>query len=99
MDGITFDSEAEARRYSELVLLVKANEIRDLERQVRIPLMVNGVKCGTSIIDHGYTVVSDGRKVLEDVKGHTGPGAVTSLWQLKFKIVEALTGIPVEIVK
>lgn len=33
LDGITFDSIAEARRYSELKLLEKAGEIRELELQ------------------------------------------------------------------
>lgn len=33
LDGITFDSIAEARRYSELKLLEKAGEIKELELQ------------------------------------------------------------------
>jgi hypothetical protein len=40
VDGITFDSKAEARRYSELKLLERANEIRDLKLQPRYPLAI-----------------------------------------------------------
>lgn len=39
VDGITFDSQKEARRYSELLLLVKAGEISDLRRQVKFELI------------------------------------------------------------
>ena len=38
VDGIEFDSAAESRRYSELNMLEKAGEIRDLKLQVRIEL-------------------------------------------------------------
>lgn len=38
VDGIKFDSLREARRWAELRLLEKAGEIRDLKRQVVIPL-------------------------------------------------------------
>lgn len=39
VDGIRFDSLKEARRWAELRLLQKAGEIRNLKRQVKIPLM------------------------------------------------------------
>lgn len=39
VDGIRFDSLREARRWGELRLLEKAGEIRNLTRQVAIPLM------------------------------------------------------------
>lgn len=38
VDGIRFDSLREARRWSELRLLEKAGEIRNLRRQVAVPL-------------------------------------------------------------
>lgn len=40
VDGITFHSAKEARRYQELLLLGKAGEIRELELQPRFSLMV-----------------------------------------------------------
>lgn len=39
IDGITFDSKKEARRWKELRLLEDAGEIKDLKRQVRYELI------------------------------------------------------------
>lgn len=39
IDGITFDSYREGRRYSELKMLLKAGEITDLRRQVKYVLI------------------------------------------------------------
>jgi hypothetical protein len=39
IDGQTFDSKKEARRYCELLLLVRAGEITDLQRQVEFELI------------------------------------------------------------
>lgn len=39
VDGITFDSRREAIRYQELILLQRAGEISDLERQVEFELI------------------------------------------------------------
>jgi hypothetical protein len=42
IDGIKFHSQKEARRWQELKMLIKANKISDLERQVKFSLDVNG---------------------------------------------------------
>lgn len=39
IDGITFDSKKEARRYSELKILEKANQIHELRLQVKFLLV------------------------------------------------------------
>ena len=39
VDGMTFDSKHEYRRWCELKLLVKAGEIHDLQRQVKFELI------------------------------------------------------------
>lgn len=39
VNGITFDSRKEARRYQELLLLVRAGVIQDLQRQVKFVLI------------------------------------------------------------
>ena len=39
IDGIKFDSKREARRYSELLVLLKAGDISDLQRQVKYVLI------------------------------------------------------------
>lgn len=40
-DGSVFDSRKEARRYSQLLLLLKAGEITNLQRQVEYELIPN----------------------------------------------------------
>lgn len=39
VDGVTFDSKREAKRYMELRILEKAGEITDLQRQVKFELI------------------------------------------------------------
>ena len=74
IDGITFDSIAEAERYRELQLLQQAGEISDLECQPVFVLQpsfkVNG-KTERAIkyyADFRYT--ENGGVVVEDVKGY-----------------------------
>lgn len=74
VDGITFDSRKEARRYSELLLLERAGAIQNLQRQVKFELIpsqrVNGrvaERACTYIADFVYE--ENGRKVVEDTKG------------------------------
>lgn len=77
VDGITFDSAKEALRYAELQLLARAGEIRNLQRQVRIPLIgQNGplkTKSGRLMrmtVDFSYEDKKLGwATVLEDAKG------------------------------
>ena len=66
IDGEKFDSKAEARRWGQLKLLEQAGEIKNLQRQVRFPLVVNGIKIGAYVAD--FTYDAPGR-VVEDVKG------------------------------
>lgn len=70
VDGIVFDSAGEARRWQDLCLLQKAGEIRDLERQVKFKLEVNGVKIATYIADFVYHDCVTGQAVIEDFKGY-----------------------------
>ena len=70
VDGIRFDSKAEAGRWHTLRMLAMAGEILSLERQVVFPLLVNGVAIGRYIADFVYTETNSGQRVIEDVKGH-----------------------------
>jgi hypothetical protein len=88
LDGLRFDSQAEARRYQELKLMQAAGEIEHLECQPCFPLVVNGVKVGSYIAD--FTYWQGGRRVVEDVKG-----VRTQVYALKKRLVEALYGIKV----
>ncbi len=64
VEGITFDSKKEARRYADLKLLAKQNEITALMRQV--PFDLAGV---TYKADFVYFDVKEKKWIVEDVKG------------------------------
>jgi hypothetical protein len=72
IDGIRFDSKAEARRYQELELLQRAKVIRDLKRQVTFALYgKNGAPICRYRADFMYE--ESGKHVVEDVKGVATP--------------------------
>lgn len=81
VDGITFDSKAEARRYSELVLLKKAGEIQGFGRQPSF-IIFDG---GTRYIPDFIVCGADGTIWVEDVKSQ---GTITNAFKLKYKAWE-----------
>lgn len=91
VDGITFASMAEARRYQELKMLQSAGEIEELELQPSYDLIVNNIKVCAYRGDFRYR---DRRKgldeVVEDVKG-----VRTREFVIKAKLMRALFGIDV----
>ena len=90
VDGIKFDSKAEARRYSELKLLLKAGEISHLELQPRYDLVVNDVKLGFYKADFRYVELASNEIIVEDVKG-----VKTPIYNLKKKLMKAIYGIEI----
>ncbi len=96
VDGRPFHSKAEARRYSELLLLGQAGAIRNLELQPRFPLHVNGMLIGLYIADFRYQErdAFGERDVVEDVKGWDVP-----LGAWKRRHYEAQYGLTVTVVK
>lgn len=90
VDGHTFASKAEAKRYGQLKNMERAGEIADLELQPRYPLLIGGVKVATYVGDFRYTVPLTGEIVTEDVKG-----VRTSVYRLKAKLMKALYGIDI----
>ncbi len=82
-DGIRWDSQAEYRRWSELKLLERAGQISGLERQVTVPLVVNGTKICALRPDFAF--FEKGKRVLADQKGFE-----TRDWKLKWKLAVAL---------
>jgi hypothetical protein len=66
LDGVTFDSQKEARRWEALVSEQKQGLIQNLQRQVRIPAVVNGIKVFTFVAD--YTYMKGGKRVVVDCK-------------------------------
>lgn len=85
IDGHTFHSRAEARRYSELKLLERAGQITDLKLQVRFPLKVNDKLVCTYVAD--FTYIERGKPIVEDKKGRATPDYI-----IKRKLFAAIHG-------
>ena len=88
---ITFDSAKEAKRWGELQFMVKAGEIKNLDRQVRFPIIVNGMKVCTYIADHVYDEMAG--RVVEDVKSEFT--RKDPVYRLKYKLMKACHGIDI----
>ena len=102
--GITFDSEAEARRYAELLALSNAGVITNLRRQVKYRLiptqkLIEPKKdCGGRMRHSEYPVdyvadfvyEKDGKTIVEDVKGKA-----TDEYVIKRKLMLYVHGIQI----
>ena len=89
VDGIKFDSQREATRYSVLKIMQAAGVISDLRLQVPYVMTVNGLKICKYVADFVY--VDRGREVVEDVKGMKTP-----TYNLKKKLMKAVHGIEIQ---
>ena len=75
LDGKDFDSKKEAKRYGELLILLKAGEISNLLLQVPfelVPAQFRDGKCLERAVVYKADFVyekKDGEKVVEDTKG------------------------------
>lgn len=88
MIGRWFDSAAECRYGEHLWLRQKAGDIRDLQFQVTVPLVLNGVKLGISMrVDFKYYDEYLDELVWDEYKGFP-----TDQWKLKRKLWEAGAG-------
>ena len=89
IDGIKFDSKKEAKRFNELKILEKANEISELRLQVKFELQPSFKKNGKTyrkieyIADFTYYDNKKQQYVVEDVKGYR-----TEVFKLKKKLFE-----------
>ena len=86
VDGIKFDSMAEAARYGALKIIQSAGLISDLRLQVPYVITVNGKKICRYVADFVY--IENGKEVVEDVKGIKTP-----VYNLKKKLMEAMFGV------
>lgn len=100
VNGITFDSKAEARRYGDLSMLEKAGHIKDLKLQVPY-ILAPRVKFDGSprakpalkyVADFAYTECDTGRAIVEDCKG-----VLTEGFQIKRHLMLSVHGIDVRI--
>lgn len=107
VDGITFDSQKEAKRFRELCLLERAGKITELRRQVKCVLIPaqyepdttgprGGVRRGKLIEREcsyiaDFVYVQDGKLVVEDTKGFR-----TNDYIIKRKLMLYLHGIRIK---
>lgn len=74
LDGHTFDSKKEAKRYYELRLLEKAGEITDLQTQVKF-VLIPSQRIDGKVVERECAYKADfvykenGKTVVEDTKG------------------------------
>lgn len=74
VNGFVFDSKREAKRFSELLLLLKAGEISNLQRQVKFEL-VPSQKVNGKVIERPVHYIADfvyqegDKTIVEDTKG------------------------------
>lgn len=90
VNGIEFPSKREAARYQELLLLLYAGEIRNLELHPRFDIVVNGIHVCTYIADSRYQKTIDNKDVVEDTKGYR-----TAVYRMKKKLVKAVHNIDI----
>ena len=95
VDGITFDSKKEARRWSELKLMESAGIITDLQRQVTFQLLPSQKGDGRTerpvkyVAD--FTYQENGKTVVEDTKGMK-----TKDYIIKRKLMRYIHGITIK---
>lgn len=94
-NGIKFDSKRECKRYKELLLLLKANEIKDLQLQKRFVLQDSFKFQGKTI--RSITYIADfvyydknGNMIVEDTKG-----VKTEVYKIKKKMFQKKYGIDI----
>lgn len=96
-DGTRFDSRAEHRRWHYLLLLQRAGQIRDLQRQVVFDLAptvsIGGRKRPPLryVADMQYVDNSTGKVIVEDVKG-----AVTPEFRIKRHLMASVHRIEIQ---
>lgn len=89
--NVKFDSQREADRAGELIYMLKAKQIEQLEIHPSYEIRVNGKFIGLYEADFRYRDVLTGATVVEDAKGVRTP-----VYRLKKKLVEAIHGIAIQ---
>lgn len=91
IEGIKFQSKAEANRYLQLRTLERAGQIQKLERQIKYSLIAGGILCTQYVADFRY--IENGKEIVEDVKGQILPD-----FKIKYMLMKGLLGIEVRLV-
>lgn len=87
-NGIKFDSKAEYQRYVDLLWLLSANKIKDLQVHKKYPLIVNGVKVGQYESDFEYFDIENKIIITEEIKSF--PTSKEKYYRLKNRLFLAL---------
>jgi hypothetical protein len=82
-----FDSKGELKRWGELKWLEKANQITNLQRQIKFKFEVNGIEISTYVADYQYNEPGTAKPIIEEFKGHWTPEA-----KIKARLFKALYG-------
>ena len=97
VDGIKFDSRWESQRYLYLKSLERAGTVKDLELQVKFPIVINGEKICSYIADFRYkrqNQQDEWYDIVEDAKGFETPE-----FKLKKKLMKAGHGVEIYLSK
>lgn len=76
--GVEYHSKAEANHAATLDIRIKAGEVHHWDRQVRVPLKVNGLLICTYVVDF-VVYHTDGGVTYEEVRGMDRPDATIKL--------------------
>jgi hypothetical protein len=90
-NGVKYQSQKEALYAQELDLLLKAKKIVSWNRQIKMPIEIDGVHICNYVCDF-EVLHPDGKVEYIDVKGMRS-GAPYQLFKLKKKLVEAIYNI------
>lgn len=94
VDGITFASKAEARRYQELKLLLEAKQISFMELQPKFvladPVTINGRRRPALKYVADFAYFTPSGRVVEDVKG-----MLTPAYKIKRHLMKSQLGIDI----
>jgi hypothetical protein len=93
VDGVRYDSKKEARHGQLLAAMERDGLIRDLRRQVRYPITVNGVLIGHYVADFAFLDFT-GKLVVQDVKSEATKRI--PLYQWKKRLMKAVHGITIQ---
>ena len=91
--AVHFASNAELKRYRELLWLLKVGKIETLILQPRFELVINGHNLGFHKADFKYLDVRLNEHIYEDVKSR---GSNDAYSRLKRELVYAIHGIKIE---
>ena len=93
VDGITFASKREAKRYGELRLLQRAGKIKCLAMQATWIIKIRGIVVCRYIADYQYHDCRTGQTVIEDVKSPAT--RKNRAYRIKCKLMKAVHDIDI----